>query len=205
MPGPGATGSLGKGCPVASGRQRGQVRLDLAIAGVDLAMIELIQLHGLPQREEVLSPPIALERLGDGRLVTAAAGIAESGQAGQITLAAEDGLDDGQAGLAGDVADDLGELEVHQLKGLLHVLDVVADEGHEHLPLPQVAAEDDDLVLGAKRGGEQPAGVEPLEPLAVVDVALGAALQAAGLAGIDDADGEAAGLQQLERKPLSVG
>jgi hypothetical protein len=72
--------------------------------------------------------------------------------------------------------------------------------------ITQVAAEDDDLVLGAEGGGEQPAGVEPLEPLAVVHVALGAALQADGLAGIDDADGESAGLQQLEQgDPVNAG
>jgi hypothetical protein len=83
MPGLGTAGSLGKSCPVASGRQPGQVRPNLAIASVDLAVIELMQLHGLPQREEVLSPPIALQRFGDGRLVMATAGIAKSGQAGQ--------------------------------------------------------------------------------------------------------------------------
>src|SRR5258708_5268441 len=103
---------------------------------------------------------------------------------GRSALALEDGLDEGEAGLGGDGGDALAELEVHQCEGLLHVLDVVAGEGHQHLSLPQVAAEHEDLILGAEGAGEQSAGVEPLEPLAIVDVALGPALQSAGLAGI---------------------
>src|SRR5262249_49840988 len=45
----------------------------------------------------------------------------------------------------------------------------------QHLPLPQVAAQHAHLLRGPEGGGQQAEGVQPLQPLAVVHVALGPA------------------------------
>src|SRR5690606_40465117 len=44
----------------------GQVRLDLAVALLDLGLIGLIQLAGLPEGEQVLLAVVADQGLGDG-------------------------------------------------------------------------------------------------------------------------------------------
>src|ERR1035437_9695872 len=60
--------------------------------------------------------------------------------------------------------------------------------------------------VGRDRPGEEPAGVEPLEPLAVEDVGLGSAFQSTGLAGVDETNVEPTGLEQLEEgDPVDAG
>jgi len=68
----------------------------------------------------------------------AAALVAQLGQLHRVALAGHEGPDNSQAGHAGDVADDVLELDVHLRQGLLHVLDVLAGIRYEHLALPQV-------------------------------------------------------------------
>ena len=53
-----------------------QVVFDLPITGGNLAVIELVQLHGLLQGKQVLRPPIALQGAGDVRFVMLAAAVA---------------------------------------------------------------------------------------------------------------------------------
>jgi len=56
-------------------------------------------------------------------------------------VARDDGTDDGHAGLAQDVADDGGELDVHLFHRLLHVLHLAARRGDERRAVPcQVSA-----------------------------------------------------------------
>lgn len=60
-----------------------QRSLDLAIAGVDLVVIDVVKLDGLPQREEVLGTIVAGERLLDrldGRLAPHVAHLGECGR-----------------------------------------------------------------------------------------------------------------------------
>jgi hypothetical protein len=52
-----------------------------------------------------------------------------------VTQPGEDRSDDRQAGQSGDVAHDVGQLHVHLLEGLLHVLDMVGGVGHQHRPV----------------------------------------------------------------------
>ena len=132
--------------------------------------------------------------------------VAQRGQLRRVALAGQDGLDDRRAGHAGDVADDLGELDVHLLQRLLHVLDVVRGVADQHLPLPPVAAQGQHRVGRAERRAEQAVGVQPLDPLAVEPVGLGPGPAVAGLAGLDEEDLEAAGFEQLEQgDPVDAG
>ena len=63
----------------------------------------------------------------------------------------KDGLYDPHACHPGNIADHMGELEVHLLQSLLHVLDVMGGIGDQHRALSQIAAQDADLIGGAKR------------------------------------------------------
>jgi hypothetical protein len=98
------------------------------------------------------------------------------------------------------------ELEVHLREGFLHMLDVLAGIGQPHGPLPQIAAQHAYLVRGAERAGPKAKGVEPLQPLAVMDITLGSPLDFLHLVWIDEQDFEATALQQLkEWEPIDSG
>ena len=143
--------------------------------------------------------PIAVQGAGNRGLILFAAAVAELGEGQRITVAVEDGLDDGHAGDPRDVTDHLGELDVQPFEGLPHVLDVLARIRDEHLPLPQVPAQHADLVFGPEGAGEEAIGAQALEPLTVVGVTLGPARGALHLTGIDQQHLEAAALQQFEQ------
>lgn len=106
---------------------------------------------------------------------------------------------------AGDVADHLVELEVHLGQRLLHALNhggAIADEG---VAVTDVAAQDADLVVGAEGGREQPEGVQLLQPLAVLDVALSRG-DVLDVARVDEPHLESASLQDLEQgDPVDAG
>jgi hypothetical protein len=123
-----------------------------------------------------------------------------------IALAREDGFEDGHTGHARNVTDHLGELEVHLLQGLLHVLNMVSGIGKQHLAVAQIAAQHAYLVSGTESPGEQPIGVQALQPLAVEPIGFRAPRDTLGLAGIDEEDLQAAGLEQFEQgNPVDTG
>jgi hypothetical protein len=70
----------------------------------------------------VLSAPGALQRLGDVLLSVVAVGVAQLRQALRVALAREDGLEDGHAGHARALTDDLGELAMHLFSSLVPML-----------------------------------------------------------------------------------
>jgi hypothetical protein len=111
---------------------------------------KIILVHRLLQRQEMLGAPVACQSLRDRGVIVFAALIAGGGQSLGGAFAREDRPDDRHAGLARDITDHLGQLEVHLLKGLLHVLHRARGHRHEHAPLPQVAAQHTALVLGTK-------------------------------------------------------
>jgi hypothetical protein len=78
----------------------------------------------LLEDEEVFFAPGAGEGLGDFLFRLLAARIAQGGEFMGVTLTGDDGADDGQAGLAGDIRDGLVEADVHLGEGFLHVQDV---------------------------------------------------------------------------------
>ena len=66
------------------------------------------------------------------------------------------------------------QVKVHLGEGLLHVLDMVGGVADKVRPVSPVGTQDAYLVVGTKRTGQEPIGVETLEPLAVGDIALAA-------------------------------
>ena len=180
-------------------------RFDPLVALGDLPVVEVEQIHGLLQGEEVLLPPMSLKSLGNGGLVVLAPVVPHPGQLAGIALPVYDGPDDLEAGDAGDVADDVLEFDVHLGQGLLHVLDVVGGVPDEHGALAQVGTQDADLSLGTEGSLEQSEGMELLEPLAIEHVGL-ASRNTLEVAGIDQPDGKAPLLEDLEQgDPVDAG
>ena len=154
----------------------------------------------------MLGAPGALQRLGDVVLIVVAMGVAQLGQRHGIAFARDDGFEDGHAGHARDVTDDLGEFEVHLLQGLVHVLNMVGGIGEQHLAVAQVAAQHAHLIVGTEGPGEQPVGVQALQPLAIEPIGFRSTGGALGLAGIDEEHLHAPGLQQFEQgNPVDPG
>lgn len=116
-----------QGLPVIGSRVRpvwadgGVGALDFEVAGFDLAGVEVIEFQRLLEDEEVLLAPGAGEGLGDFVFGFLAARVAQGGEFMGVTLTGDDGADDGQAGLTGDVGDGLIEADVHVNQRLLHV------------------------------------------------------------------------------------
>src|SRR5262245_38118248 len=84
-------------------------------------VLERVQLERLPQFEEVVLPPSALESLSDRFYIKFTVAVPELRQALRVPLAIHDSLQGGQPGLAGDVANDLGELDIHLFESFLPV------------------------------------------------------------------------------------
>src|SRR5215831_5549160 len=110
---------------------------------------------------------------------------------------AQDRPEDGPPGDAGDVAEDLRQLQVHLLQGFLHVLHVLAGMADQRGPLPQVGPQLAGLLVGPKGRSQQADAMQPIDPLAVAAVRLGTPAQLAGVAGIDQEHLEALRLEQL--------
>ena len=86
-------------------------------------------------------------------------GVSVLGQLVCIPLTSDDVVDDRQAGLAGDVADDVLQLHVHLAEGLLHVLNMVGGIADQHGALPQETPKTPDFPLRAEGCRQQSIGV----------------------------------------------
>jgi hypothetical protein len=106
--------------------------------------------------------------------------------------------EDRQPSRPSNVADHVLQLDVHLCQRFLHVLDVLGRVGQEHRALSEVAAQHTDLVGRPERTREEAEGVETLDPLAIMDVACGAALDLLYLLRIDEEDLEATRLQEFK-------
>ena len=126
------------------------VGLKLFITSLDLAGIEIISLEGLLQGKEVFGSVVALKGFGDFSFRFAAMVIAELSQAGGVVFAGDNSPDDLEAGLAGDVRDDLGEFKVHQLQGFLHMLNMLGAALNEVGAVAGVGSEGAHLFVGVE-------------------------------------------------------
>ena len=151
-----------------------QLGFNLPVALGNLLVIEPVQFQGLGQLEDVLLPPVPLQRLGNRGFVCFHARTTKLRQLSGVPFTVHDGLYNVHPGPAGDVADDVLELHVHLGQRLLHMLDMMGRVLHQHGPLSQVAAQTPDLRVGPKGSRQQSIGVQLLQPLAVQHVGLAA-------------------------------
>ena len=99
-----------------------QKYLYLAIAGRDLALIEIVSLKALAKHEQHVLIPSPLKGLGyclPGRLAPA---VCQLRQGYRVVVPCDDGTDNGLAGFSRNIGDHRGKFDVHHLHGLLHVL-----------------------------------------------------------------------------------
>ena len=172
---------------------------DLLIADGAVLVREGREFDGLASSNQGFSAPGALQRLGDLVRIVVALGVTELGEGHRSAFARDDRLDDGHAGAPRELTDDLGELAVHLLQGLVPVLHMLGRRGDEHVAVAQGAAEDADLVLGPKGASEEPVGMQALQPLALQGSSCGPSRGALRLAGIDQQDLHAPRLQEFEQ------
>ncbi len=168
-------------------------------------MEEVVGFQGLLESEEVLGLVVAFEGFGDLFFAFGAAGVAVLGEFEGVVLAGDDVTEDSHTGLAGDVGDDVGEFEVHQLEGFLHMLDFAAGASDEVVAVAGEVAEGADFVGWAEGGLEEAVGVELLDPLAVEDVGF-AAGDVLDVAGVNEEELEATGFEDfVDGDPVDAG
>jgi hypothetical protein len=88
-------------------------------------------------------------------------------QGPRIGDSGDDVTQDTHAGRAGDVADDIVELEVHLDEGLLHAPDMGRRTLNELLAVPKIRTQRGDLRIGPKAPAKQTDAVQLLDPLAI--------------------------------------
>lgn len=179
--------------------------LQAAVTVEDLPAVEVIKLQGLFELKEMLVEVGSFQRLDDVLLTRAAMGVAVLSEDEGIPLALDDGTQNGHTGTAGDVADDIVQLDVHLVQGFLHMLDVRGTVADKHIALAGNSAEASDLFCWTEGSGEQAVAVKLLEPLAIEDVGLFAG-DVFHVAGIDEADFNASMLEDIiQRYPVDAG
>ena len=70
-------------------------------------------------------------------------------QLDRVVLASHNVADDLQPGFAGDVTDDIIQLNIHQSQSLLHALDLAGSISDQIIPLSNVGSEADHFFVGA--------------------------------------------------------
>lgn len=120
----------------------------------------------------------------------------------RITFTVENGIEDGQAGHSGDIADGVVDLHVHLIERFLNPEEMLAAGLHEAIAVAHQRAHSADRRRWAKRRVEQSNRVKILQPLAVQYVGLTTG-DVLGMAGVYQAYLQSAVLEDLiQRHPV---
>jgi hypothetical protein len=112
-----------------------QLGLDLGVALGELRAAEVEGVERLLAREQVLGSKVALQALGDLIAAGPDAHVLHRRQHTAVALAGDDGAQDLLPRLAGDIGDDVGELDVHLRERLLHGLHAARLRAQQHRAL----------------------------------------------------------------------
>jgi len=175
------------------------------IAGGDLLLVMEPGVVGLAEGEEMFGEPVAVEAARDDISGSFDAWILEGGQCERIALTGEDGLKDGLAGDAGEIADDMVELNIHLGERLVEKADLIGGTTKEAVAMAQDGADGTNGFGRAKAAAQEADGMEILEPLAILDVGF-AAGQIFAVPGVDQKDFQTGSLEDLEEgDPVNAG
>ncbi len=162
-------------------------------------------IQSLLEDEEMFSAPVALEGTGDGVARSFDAMIFEGGQLLGIPLARQNRFQDGQTGHAGQVADDVVELEIHLRERFLQVLHMAAGITGEVGPMAQEGTHGTNLFGRPEARAQQADRMQVLNPLAVADVGL-AAGEIFTMPRVDQTDFQSGGFKDLkDGNPIDAG
>ena len=177
----------------------------MLIAGIDLLLVMEPGVVGLAEGEEMFGEPVAVEAAGDDIFGSFDAWILERGQGERIALPGEDGLEDGLAGDAGEIADDVVELNIHLGERLLEEADLIGGTTEEPVAMTEDRADGTNGFGRAKAGAQETDGMEILEPLAILDVRFTAG-QIFAMPGVDQTDFQPGRFEDLEEgDPVNAG
>ena len=177
---------------------------DPLIAIGDFLLVELVEVNGLLQAEQMLGPVVAVQGAGNGGLAVLATLVPKSRQSLGVALSCKDRLDDPHAGHPGDVGDDVVQLQVHLGQSLLHPLDVGGGAAHQGGPLAHIGPQRTHLIGRTKGAAQQAVGVQLLQPLAIQNVALTAG-DIFDVPGVDQFDLQSVALQNFkDRNPVNA-
>jgi hypothetical protein len=121
----------------------------------DLACVEPVQFQRLAQREQMLFPPVAVQRLYDRFNGSLDARVAKFGQRRGVALAGEYRVENGKARRARYVADHVVNLQIHLRERLMKMLDMLRSHLHQWLPVPQDRTHGTDLIFRPEGGAQQ--------------------------------------------------
>ena len=185
--------------------ERSEHGLDLLIARGDELLVLFPQRVTLAQGEEVLLPPVAPQAFGDDFARGFDAMVLQTGQRHRIAFPREDRFEDGQARDAGEVADDVLELDVHLRERLVQMVHALGRALHQALAVAQDGTHRADFIGRTKARAQEPDRVEILQPLAILHIGL-AAGQVFAMARIDEHHFQSGGFEDLEeRDPINAG
>ena len=177
--------------------EAGEQLLDLLVALGDEFLVMPPGIQGLPDHEEMFVTPVTVEAASQSVPAGFDAMIFEGGELLRVALTGQDGIENSQAGDAGQVADDVMDLEVHLGEGFLQVLHVAGTITDEVGPMAQERTNGADLFGWTEAGAQQADRVEVLEPLTVAHVGL-APGEVFTMPGVDQTDFQSRRLRGFE-------
>ncbi len=195
--GGGQAGPVGGGALIEPAAETGAEGAQRAVEFRELGLQEAVEGLGLAQDGEVFLLVVAGERGAQFRGGGFAAVVFEFREGGGVAFAGEDGVDDGHAADAVEVAEDVVELEVAFGEDFLHHLHLLAGGAHEVGALAHEVAQGAHFGLRAVAALEQPGGVQAAQPFGVGDVGFEASGDAFDVARVDEPDGDAGGFQHV--------
>ena len=132
----------------------------------------VVEFQILLEHKEQFRPVVAGQRRRDlgGRRPTPA--VAKPRQLRRVAFPGDNGADDLQARLPGDVADHEWQLEIHLHQRLLHPLDMHRRELDQGVPVPHVRPQRHDRRGGSEAGAQQANAVQVAQPFGIRHVTL---------------------------------
>src|SRR6516225_691507 len=145
-----------------------EVLLQALIAFGHLLLAKFVAILLLLEHKQQVFLPVPLQAAGDLFFARLDPYIAQRRQGLWVTLASQNGLDDGLSRRPAQVADHVGQLHVHLRQHFLHALDVPPRALHQVVALPPVSPQLANLLRWSERVAQQTISVQLHQPLTLL-------------------------------------